>query len=143
MTFSYQNSISVAEYNNLRTAVGWSAFQEEQVAIGLANSARVVACCLEGEAIGHARLIWDGGCLAYLADVMILPAYQGHGIGRNMVTMLLDYLRAQLKPGWSVVVVLVATKGKEAFYKKFGFVERPNEEEGPGMTLRLFGEETR
>jgi hypothetical protein len=27
----------------------------------------------------------------------------------------------------------MATKGREAFYKKFGFIERPNEQFGAGM----------
>lgn len=30
---------------------------------------------------------------------------------------------------------LAAAKGKEALYKKFGFIERPNEDVGAGMTL--------
>lgn len=31
--------------------------------------------------------------------------------------------------------ILGASKGKEAFYEKFGFVSRPNEELGAGMIL--------
>lgn len=27
----------------------------------------------------------------------------------------------------------MAAKGKEGFYRKYGFVERPNETQGPGM----------
>jgi hypothetical protein len=33
------------------------------------------------------------------------------------------------------MVVLVAAKGKEEFYEKFGFINRPNDIYGAGMTL--------
>ena len=46
----------------------------------------------------------------------------------------MDYLRSQLREGWSIMVVLVAAKGKEAFYQRFGFTQRPNEEMGCGMS---------
>jgi len=31
----------------------------------------------------------------------------------------------------------MATKGKEAFYERFGFVSRPNEKQGAGMQQRI------
>lgn len=34
-------------------------------------------------------------------------------------------------------MVLVSAKGKEAFYEKFGFVARPNQDEGAGMQMWL------
>lgn len=36
----------------------------------------------------------------------------------------------------SAVVGLLASKNKESFYKKFGFIERPNESLGSGMWRR-------
>ena len=35
--------------------------------------------------------------------------------------------------GYRIMVSLKAAKNKEGFYKKFGFIERPNEDFGPGM----------
>jgi hypothetical protein len=32
------------------------------------------------------------------------------------------------------MICLLAAKGKEEFYKKFGFEERPNEKSGSGMS---------
>ena len=48
--------------------------------------------------------------------------------------MIMDYLHTHVNQQWSIMTVLVATKGKEEFYKKFGFEERPNEKLGPGMS---------
>ena len=39
----------------------------------------------------------------------------------------------QLKPGYKFMVSLASAKGKEDFYKKFGFIARPDEDHGPGM----------
>lgn len=35
------------------------------------------------------------------------------------------------------MVNLMAAKGKEPFYKKFGFIERPNDKHGAGMIQYL------
>jgi hypothetical protein len=32
------------------------------------------------------------------------------------------------------MINLMAARGKEGFYKKFGFIERPNDEKGAGMS---------
>jgi len=34
-----------------------------------------------------------------------------------------------------IAIGLFSAKGKEGFYNKFGFVERPNEKRGAGMEL--------
>ena len=68
---------------------------------------------------------------------MVLPKYQGMGIGRYMVEMVITYMKLQLKEGWKIKMVLVSAKGKEAFYAKFGFQQRPNKDAGAGMDLWL------
>ena len=34
-----------------------------------------------------------------------------------------------------IMFILGAAKGKEEFYEKMGFIRRPNEESGAGMTM--------
>ena len=48
-------------------------------------------------------------------------------------------IKADLKPGYRVMISLLAAKGKEAFYNKFGFVDRPNDNFGCGMHQWLEG----
>ncbi len=45
------------------------------------------------------------------------------------------YIDNQLKEGWRIKIVIVASKGKEAFYEKLGFKARPNDNDGPGMDM--------
>lgn len=135
MTINYKEFISVSDYNMLREAVGWGRLCDEQAQQGLDNSAYVVSCYDDNVVVGTARIIWDKGYISYLADVIVKPEYQGYGIGKHLVEMAIAFMKTQIKEGWKIKIVLVSAKGKEDFYKKFGFCERPNENAGAGMDL--------
>ncbi len=64
--------------------------------------------------IGMARAISDGVVQSAIYDVVLLPEYQGQGVGKKMLKALLE--RLPLKS-----VILYVTPGKEAFYQKLGF----------------------
>lgn len=134
---TYKHDILAVEYNLLRETVGWGALPEEQAYAGLEHSFKVISCYDGEKNVASARILWDRGYIAYLADVMVLPDYQGQGIGKMMVTELLDELRKQMKEDWYVKVVLVAAPNKEAFYERLGFTIRPNEHLGAGMQIVL------
>ena len=119
----------------LREAVGWGLFPIEQAEAGLSNS--YIWCLRDNEAsgqpIGIGRVIWDHGYVMYIADIIVVPKYQGNGLGRVIMEHVMDFIHEQLKPGYRFMVSLCSAKGKEEFYKKFGFVVRPNDDVGPGM----------
>lgn len=130
---TYGNTISPEEYMELRKKVGWSVFPLEEAEAGIRHS-YTIFCARDGEkAVGVARLLWDRGYIAFLSDVMVDPAYQGQGIGKRLVQSCLQKIRDDIKPGYSVKVSLMAAKGKEKFYERFGFAERPNDQSGAGM----------
>ena len=131
---SYVNTTNCKDYNRLRGEVNWKVLSEEQALAGIEHSAYLVACKDDENVIATARVLWDGGYVAYICDVIVSPAYQQMGIGREMVNRILNYLKSQLKEGWNIMVTLVAAQGKEPFYEKFGFIKRPNEQYGAGMT---------
>lgn len=131
----YSNTLSVKEYCELRAAVEWQAIIEEQVQAGLQNSDFIIACRDGNNIVGCARIFWDKGYIAYLADVMVKPQYQGQGIGKRLVEECIHYIDKQLKDGWRIKIVIVSAKGKEQFYEKFGFLVRPNESKGAGMQV--------
>jgi len=135
MDIVYEDKISVSDYNSLRAAVGWSTISEAQAQTGINNSAYLVAAYVSGKAIGIARLITDGGYIGFIADVIVLPEYQRKNIGSTMISMIIEYIHTNLNVGDSLYVGLMAVKGKEGFYKRFGFEERPNDNVGAGMTL--------
>lgn len=133
--FEYSNILSVKEYCELRAAVEWLPIPEEQVQMSLQNSDFIIACRDGKNIVGCARIFWDKGYIAYLADVMVKPQYQNQGIGKRLVEECIYYIDKQLKDGWRIKIVIVSAKGKEQFYEKLGFQVRPNESQGSGMQV--------
>ena len=137
MSIVYKNEISVEDYNALRLSAGWGEANPEQAQAGLNGSTFVVAAKDDAKTIGTARLLWDGGNSALIKDMLVLPEYQGMGIGTEMMERILSHIKENMKPGWSVSIDLMSAIGKETFYEKFGFVKRPRDRRGAGMDLWL------
>ena len=131
--FEITTNITPEEYMQMRKAVGWGLFPLEQAEQGLKNSFILVCLRKDGKLIGIGRAVSDHGYVVYIADVIVCPEYQGQGLGRVIMDELLTRIKATLKPGYKVMISLLAAKGKEEFYKKFGFVDRPNDDFGCGM----------
>lgn len=130
----YDHDLNVTDYNNLRALVGWGMLPEKQAQAGLNRSDFVIAA-KEGErTVGMSRVLTDGGCVALILDVVVHPEYQGKGIGRVLMQSVMNYINDNMSQGEESHICLMAAKGKEGFYKKFGFEERPNENRGSGMT---------
>jgi len=51
---------------------------------------RVVGVYHGQDMVGFARAVSDGVALAYLADVFVLPGHRGRGLGRRLVTVMID-----------------------------------------------------
>ena len=133
--FEYNNQLSAKEYCELRSAVEWPPIVEDQAQSGLHNSDFIIACRDGTRIVGCARIFWDKGYIAYLADVMVKPEYQKQGIGKKLVDECISYIDKQLKDSWRIKIVILSAKGKEQFYERFGFQARPNESDGAGMQV--------
>ena len=129
----YEEFITAEEYMELRRKVGWCEFALEEAQAGIDNAYMVRCARDENKAIGVVRLLWDGGYIAFLSDVIVDPKYQGQGIGKKLVESIIERVKADMKPGYKVKICLLAAKGKEPFYEKFGFSERLNDKLGAGM----------
>ena len=132
MDITITNTISPEEYLGLRQAVGWSVFPREQAESGLQNS-HVICFRDKEKAVALGRVIWDHGYSILISDVIVTPEYQGQGLGRKLMEEIMSYIRSLLKPGYRIMISLMAAENKQGFYKKFGFIERPSELFGPGM----------
>ena len=137
MNITYTNSISADDCAKLRDSAGWPKMHPEQIRNGLKNSAYTIAAYDGETGIGMARLVSDGGYVVFVADVIVLPEYQRKGIGKTMMGKIMEYLRGMLKDGYCIQIDLMAAMGKERFYEEFGFISRPDENFGCGMTQRI------
>ncbi len=69
-----------------------------------------------GRLVGAGRALADGADCAYVCDVAVLPRYQGAGLGKALVSRLVDDCKDHRK------ILLYAVPGKEGFYRKLGFL---------------------
>ena len=134
MIIDYKNDISVEDYNYLRKSVGWNEIDITQAKVGISNSLYLITAIHMNKTIGLVRVVGDGGYVAIIVDVIVLPDYQGIGIGKILLQKIMKFINSGLLEGQSVFINLMSAKGRETFYKQFGFTERPNELMGCGMT---------
>lgn len=123
-----------AELSALRRAAGWRVLSDADSQAGADGSLFAVVAESGGEFVGTARVVGDGRTVFYVQDVLVRPDWQGRGVGRAMMEQVMQYIASAACDGANVC--LMAARGKEAFYEKFGFHTRPNEREGAGMQIR-------
>jgi GNAT superfamily N-acetyltransferase len=70
--------------------------------------------------IGFARVVSDFTMFAYLADVFILPAHRGQGLGKWLVESVLAHPELQNLRTWTLY-----TEDAHDLYRQFGFVPEP------------------
>ncbi len=133
MDYEITNTMTPEEYMEMRRIVGWGLFPLEQAQEGLNNS-YILTCLREkGKPIALGRVVSDHGYIFYIADVIVCPDYQGQGLGRKIMEMIMSSIYDMLKPGYRAMISLSSAKGKEGFYNKFGFKNRPDDDVGCGM----------
>lgn len=70
-----------------------------------------------GDLVGFARAVSDGVTFAYLADVFVVDGHRGRGLGKGLVSTMIDE-----GPGphfrWTLF-----TSDAHDLYRQFGFVE--------------------
>ncbi|MDR0182770.1 GNAT family N-acetyltransferase [Lysobacter arvi] len=109
------------DYCRLRAEAGMAPRTIEAARRGLPNTLYGVSLLHEGAVVGMGRVIGDGGCFFIVVDIAVVPALQGHGLGKRIMTALDAWLRANAPP--SAVVSLAADGDAKYLYARFGFAE--------------------
>lgn len=100
---------------------GWTAYTDEPDILmkAIENSLKVWTLWDGEKLIGLARTIGDGATICYLQDILILKAYQGRGLGS-------DLLKEIMKENENIRQFVLLTEDSEktkGFYKKLGLSE--------------------
>lgn len=136
MQIKYIEKTPIAtEFNKLTESVGWGTRENNIVEEALKNTLYSLCVYNENKLIGYGRIIGDKTIFLYIQDIMVIPEYQGKKIGTGIMNKLLEQVDEYKKVNPDIRTYLGASKGKESFYEKFGFISRPNEELGAGMIL--------
>ena len=137
----YENTLEAADFIELFESAGWGRPERELVETSLKNSFATFEVRDGKKVIAMARLIGDGGMAFFLKDLIVLPEYQGKGVGKSLLRHIEDYIRSQLKDGWWSYLQLMSAKNKEEFYLKCGYKAHPHEHSGAGFTKIINGGE--
>jgi len=99
----------------------WSpGIPRETVERATAGSLAVGLYAPDGAQVGFARVVSDRATFAYLADVYVLDAHRGRGLGRWMVERILAHPDLQGLRRW-----LLTTQDAHGLYEQVGFVRAP------------------
>lgn len=99
-----------------------SAYWSENIPRAVVERAIAGSLCFGGYLDGHgqiafARMITDGATFAYLADVFVLPDYQGRGYAKALVAEVMAHPDVQ-----GLRRIMLATRDAHRLYARFGFV---------------------
>ena len=123
------------DFNKLTEAVDWGTRENKIIEEALKNTLYSLCVYDENKLIGYGRIIGDKTIFLYIQDIMVIPEYQGKKIGTGIMNKLIEKINEYKKVNPEIRTYLGASKGKESFYEKFGFISRPNEDLGAGMIL--------
>lgn len=129
------NALTGSLLFDMREIIGWGNSSIAQANRAVENSLYTVVAYDGDDPIGVGRMLGDAAYIWYIQDIIVIPPYQGIGVGKKIVTALMDHAKNNSLPGTKFTFVLLSFKGKDGFYEKLGFQARPNENEGPGMVL--------
>jgi GNAT superfamily N-acetyltransferase len=82
----------------------------------------------DGRQVGLARVVTDYATIAYLCDVYVLEEHRGHGLGKWLIDVVLQYPPLKTVGTW-----FLATRDAHGLYRRYGF---ETVEPGRHMTLR-------
>jgi len=132
-TITYCNKLpEPGQFFCLFESTGWNKkyqLMEKDLAKAIEKSWYVCSAYAGDELVGFGRVVSDGVLHAMIYEMIVLPAFQGLGIGANILTQLVQACKsANIRD-----IQLFCAEGKRGFYEKYGFRARPNS--APGMAL--------
>jgi ribosomal protein S18 acetylase RimI-like enzyme len=109
------DNVDLAELSNLYDIAPLGHKLPADLKIAFSNSLFKCFVYEDGRLIGAGRALADGVDCSYLCDIAVHPDHQGRGIGKEIVSRLVDLSKNHRK------IILYAAIGKEPFYRKLGF----------------------
>ena len=131
MEIEFRSEIpSIDQFWRLFQTTGWNdnyRLPPESLIQVLKASWYVLAAYEDKELVGFGRLVSDGILHAMVYELIVLPEYQGRGIGGEILEKLVE----RCKKVGVCDIQLFCARGKREFYEKRGFAARPDD--APGM----------
>lgn len=113
--------------------VGWPNPPAPMTHLRLLHASDQIVLALDettNAVVGYITALSDGVLCAYISSLEVLPAYQGHGIGSELVRRLLEHLRDLY------MIDLICDPDVQPFYARLGM--RP----AVGMIMRNYARQS-
>jgi len=127
---------SIDQFWRLFQTTGWNdnyQLPPEGLIQALQASWFVLSAYEGKELVGFGRLVSDGVLHAMIYELIVLPEFQGQGIGGKILEKLVE----RCKELGVRDIQLFCARGKREFYEKRGFAARPAD--APGMQYNRQG----
>ena len=118
------------DFIRLRASENWGDITQTQARGAIDKALFWASLHLDDNCIGFGCIIGGGALNFYIQDVIVDKAFRGRGGGEMIMQALMTWARRHAKGG---TIGLLSVAGKEDFYKRFGFTERPQGHYGAGM----------
>jgi GNAT superfamily N-acetyltransferase len=120
MNLTYQDNTPVPakQIAELRRSVGWNGM-ESCYSDPRMTSYYYIACYDDDKLIGYVDTVSNGVTDAYIQDLMVDPAYQGQGIGTELMNRIISIC----KKNRIYMISVVYEEKLLPFYKRFGFFQ--------------------
>jgi ribosomal protein S18 acetylase RimI-like enzyme len=118
MTLEWTSSLATIDWHELSELYRVAPLglkPPERLKIAFSNSLYRCFVFEAGRMVGVGRALADGVDCSYICDIAVLPSHQGTGLGKQIVTRLVEASRGHKK------ILLYAVPGKEGFYRQLGF----------------------
>ncbi len=93
----------------------WAIGRPREVVRRAIDNSLCFGAYAEGRQVGFARVVTDHATFGWLADVFVLEAYRGQGVGKALVQAVLE------QPELQNIRLLLATKDAHGLYAQYGF----------------------
>ena len=116
MTYEYNGKVSARALADLRESVGWNRLESEYGSPDM-TSYFLIAVYENQEMVGYIDCVSNGVTDAYIQDLMVHPAYQGRGIGTELMNKMISHLKDKR----IYMISVVYEENLKPFYERFGF----------------------
>lgn len=136
MNYEVKYEIITSDFAKIRECVGWNKIPDLLVEKAINNSMINISVYDNNKCIGVGRIVGDNVLKGMLTDIMVLPDYQGKGIGKIIVKSLIKQLENNVNAGECFQLEASPTASNREFYIKCGLKYKPENQDGVYLWIR-------
>ena len=136
MNYIVKEEISVEDFINIRNNLKWNNIPSNLVKKALDGSMINISVFDKNKCVGVGRIVGDNALKGMLTDIMVLDTYHNKGIGKLIVTTLINKLTDKVKDGECFQLEASPTANNREFYIKCGLKYKPQNQDGVYLWIR-------